>query len=137
MTGHTEEHEYDPYKDSLIRFFGYANEVGEAFRPLIPRWLVNATYGVAIVYALGDTYDKVTKAYVVRNKHSGISWYFLTKTHLSQANANLPQSLRNKRAADAALYTLTWQTAVAYLDHISTLTSNMIGTKLPKYIRLV
>lgn len=41
---------YDPFKDSLWRFLGYANEVGEALRPLVPVGVVYATYAIAIGY---------------------------------------------------------------------------------------
>lgn len=37
-----------------VRLLGYANEVGESFRPLIPRWAVGATYGVAGAYVTAD-----------------------------------------------------------------------------------
>jgi fission process protein 1 len=36
------------------RYVAYSSDVGEAFRPIVPRWAVNATYGVAIAYILGD-----------------------------------------------------------------------------------
>lgn len=42
---------------------GYANEVGEAFRPLVSKYLVLGTYGVAISYALADCADKTQKEY--------------------------------------------------------------------------
>jgi len=57
----------DPFKDSLWRFLGYANEVGEALRPLVPVGFVWATYAVAIGYAAGDTYDKASYEYEVRH----------------------------------------------------------------------
>ena len=60
------EPRHDPFKDSLWRFLGYANEVGEALRPLVPVSFVWATYAVAIGYAAGDTYDKATHEYQVR-----------------------------------------------------------------------
>ena len=37
-----------------VRYAGYANEVGESFRPLVARTLVHATYGVAGCYVLAD-----------------------------------------------------------------------------------
>jgi len=49
----------DLYRDTPVRYLGYANEVGEAFRPLINVRLVHATYGVAILYAMADSWDKV------------------------------------------------------------------------------
>ena len=37
-----------------MRLIGYANEVGEAFRPLVPSWAVNATYATAGTYVVAD-----------------------------------------------------------------------------------
>lgn len=44
---------------------GYANEVGESFRSLVPNSLVRASYGVATVYTVADTADKSYKMYKV------------------------------------------------------------------------
>lgn len=41
-------------REGAVRYFGYANEVGESFRPIVPRWLVNASYGVAGTYVVAD-----------------------------------------------------------------------------------
>ncbi|KAL4709366.1 hypothetical protein ACJJTC_007098 [Scirpophaga incertulas] len=48
----------DIFRDSWIRYMGYSNEVGEAFRPVVPVRLVRASYGVAFTYVLADTVDK-------------------------------------------------------------------------------
>ena len=61
-----DQHDHDIFKDSSLRFFGYTNELGEAFRPLLPRWIVTASYGVAMVYATSDTIHKAQAAYKVR-----------------------------------------------------------------------
>ena len=45
----------DRFREMPIRLLGYANEVGEAFRPLVPRAAVNATYVTASAYVLTDT----------------------------------------------------------------------------------
>lgn len=45
---------------------GYANEVGEAFRALVPVSAVWATHAVATVYVSADALDKGKKAAVVR-----------------------------------------------------------------------
>ena len=55
------EGEIDIYRDSPLRFLGYANEVGEAFRPLVPVELVYVSYVLAITYILADTVDKGKK----------------------------------------------------------------------------
>ncbi|CAL8319973.1 unnamed protein product [Lota lota] len=52
----------DIYRDTWVRFLGYANEVGEAFRALVPVSMVWATYGVATVYVTADAVDKGKKA---------------------------------------------------------------------------
>jgi fission process protein 1 len=52
----------DLYRDTPLRYMGYANEVGEAFRPIVPR-LVVPSYAVAIAYVLADTQDKGRAAY--------------------------------------------------------------------------
>lgn len=54
----TPEGETDIYRDSPLRYLGYANEVGEAFRPLVPVEIVYASYVLAITYILADTVDK-------------------------------------------------------------------------------
>jgi len=61
--------EYDIYRDSLLRYLGYSNEVGEAFRPLVNRNLVNLSYGIAVTYVLADCFDKSSKVY---NKNKDI-----------------------------------------------------------------
>jgi len=64
---HVERHdslapETDIWRHSPLRFAGYANELGESFRPLVrPLW-VYASYAVSIAYVLGDTWDKSAAA---------------------------------------------------------------------------
>lgn len=48
-----------------IHLSGYANEVGESFRPIFPRKYVQASYAVAVAYTIGDTVDKSYKKYKV------------------------------------------------------------------------
>ena len=53
----------DPYRDSSLRYMGYANEIGEAFTTYLPEWGLPASYCVAASYVLFDTIDKGEKAY--------------------------------------------------------------------------
>ena len=39
--------EVDLWRDTPVRYMGYANEVGEAFAAFLPGWGVPASYGVA------------------------------------------------------------------------------------------
>ncbi|XP_071448132.1 mitochondrial fission process protein 1 [Hetaerina americana] len=55
--------EVDIFRDTPVRLLGYANEIGEAFRPLVKKIWVHASYGVAISYVAADTFDKAGKTY--------------------------------------------------------------------------
>lgn len=53
---------YDIWRDSLLRYLGYANEVGESFRPVFPRYVV-PSYVVAFGYVGCDTVSKIREKY--------------------------------------------------------------------------
>ncbi|KAJ8956245.1 hypothetical protein NQ318_014977 [Aromia moschata] len=53
----------DIYKQTPLRYLGYSNEVGEAFRSIIGSRWVNVSYAVATTYVLADTIDKSLKSY--------------------------------------------------------------------------
>mmetsp|Transcript_13773 Transcript_13773/g.44915 ORF Transcript_13773/g.44915 Transcript_13773/m.44915 type:complete len:160 (+) Transcript_13773:18-497(+) len=53
-----EEKQSDIYRDGLLRYAGYANEVGESFKPLIPRGAYLGSYAVSAAYVVGDAQDK-------------------------------------------------------------------------------
>ncbi|NXA11690.1 MTFP1 protein, partial [Sapayoa aenigma] len=57
--------EPDLYRDTWVRYLGYANEVGESFRSLVPVSVVWASYGVATAYVTADAIDKGRKAATV------------------------------------------------------------------------
>eukprot|EP00049_Salpingoeca_infusionum_P004605 m.81594 g.81594 ORF g.81594 m.81594 type:complete len:281 (+) comp12646_c0_seq1:261-1103(+) len=48
----------DPFRDTWVRFLGYTNELGEAFKHVLPRPMYFLTYGVASVYAASDAAHK-------------------------------------------------------------------------------
>ncbi|XP_037734745.1 mitochondrial fission process protein 1 isoform X3 [Chelonia mydas] len=56
--------ETDLYRDTWVRYLGYANEIGESFRAIVPISLVWASYGVATTYVTADAIDKGKKAAV-------------------------------------------------------------------------
>lgn len=53
----------DLFRETPVRYLGYSNELGEAFRPLISKALVNFSYVVATGYVLADTYSKASRVY--------------------------------------------------------------------------
>ncbi|PZC77198.1 hypothetical protein B5X24_HaOG203676 [Helicoverpa armigera] len=54
----TEPVETDIWRDTWIRYLGYANEVGESFRQLVSTKVVRSSYAIAFAYTFGDTADK-------------------------------------------------------------------------------
>lgn len=48
----------DIYRDTPLRYAGYLNEVGEAFRPLVPVEAVILSYVGAITYVMADGFSK-------------------------------------------------------------------------------
>lgn len=57
-----EEKHTDFWRDTPARFLGYTNEVGEAFRPQVPRFVI-PSYIIALSYCLGDTISKTAQVY--------------------------------------------------------------------------
>lgn len=79
--------EPDLYRDTWVRYLGYANEVGEAFRSLVPVAAVWLSYGVSSCYVLADAVDKGRKA----------------------AQVPGPEAGRHSRMTVAVVDTLVWQ----------------------------
>ena len=103
--------EVDFFRDTLARYFGYANELGESFRPLVPR-LVAPSYGVAFLYVLGDTVDKGSKA-AAGPSNGGVANAAEAADRGQVANGASSvwdSSLTRLRVADACGDTLLWQT---------------------------
>eukprot|EP00300_Choanocystis_sp_HF-7_P040916 c7508_g1_i1.p1 GENE.c7508_g1_i1~~c7508_g1_i1.p1 ORF type:complete len:211 (-),score=23.90 c7508_g1_i1:66-698(-) len=84
-----------------IRYLAYSSDLGESFRPLLPRWIVNATYGVAAAYVLGD----VAYQTYAENKR-------LLK--LAQVDPSA-ESQRLKLNARAACHSATFQTLASLI----------------------
>ena len=57
-----EGEEKDLYRDTVVRYAGYANEVGESFKNIVSRTSYKMSYAVAICYVLADAADKGMKA---------------------------------------------------------------------------
>ncbi|KAK3239790.1 hypothetical protein CYMTET_50309 [Cymbomonas tetramitiformis] len=57
-----EDVEVDIFRDTLLRYVGYSNELGEAFRPIVGASAANLTYIAAVGYVVADALDKGYKA---------------------------------------------------------------------------
>ena len=109
-----EKKEYDIYRDSPLRYMGYANECGEAFAAWLPPFGVPATYGVAAVYVLADTFDKAIKANKEKGMKEGVivgldtvTWQMLASVFwpgsFIRVTVNLTNLLVSKLPADLSL----------------------------------
>jgi fission process protein 1 len=81
------ETEYDIFKDSVLRYLGYSNEIGEAFRPIISTKIVTYSYLLEFVYFISDTVHKGHKAYIDNKNKEDVM------RHISKAS----------------IYTMVWQ----------------------------
>ena len=62
LTPKAKEVQVDVFKDTPLRYLGYANELGESLGPVYPR-LVAPSYAVAFAYVGGDTLDKAYRSH--------------------------------------------------------------------------
>jgi len=81
MSDQEPEKEYDIYRDSLLRYCGYANEVGEAFRAQTAHMTykgfngpVSLTYAIATAYCAADALDKGKKTGKVMGALDAFAW---------------------------------------------------------------
>ena len=68
-TAQLKQTEVDLYRGTLLRYLGYANELGESFRAFIGSRMVKATYVVALGYGLADAVDKSRKQLAISQQH--------------------------------------------------------------------
>lgn len=61
------EEEYNVFRDSIVRYLGYANEVGESFRYQFPRF-VAPSYVIAFGYCFADATFSGKKTYELAKK---------------------------------------------------------------------
>jgi fission process protein 1 len=98
---HTSHHEkgYNVFRDSLCRYLGYANEVGESFRYQFPG-LVRPSYVVAFGYCCADA---VSTGWTVYNKIDN-------SEHVGSA-----LDARNHNTLHATVDTLLWQSLASVM----------------------
>merc|ERR1712003_312020 len=96
--------EVDLYRDTLVRYAGYANEVGESFKNLISRTSYRMSYAIAICYVLADATDKGLKAESIA---------IAAEVEAGKASPALSDAQKKKNpqfeVAIAAVDTLVWQ----------------------------
>ena len=58
MTDSKPEATVDLYRDTWVRYCGYANELGESFKAIVPKSFYFGSYLVSVGYVTADTLDK-------------------------------------------------------------------------------
>ena len=79
-----------------VRFLGYANELGESFKPLIPRVAYFGTYGVACAYVAADANDKYQRDGDVARGVDALVWQAL-------ASVIVPEIIRGNSSSSSLL----------------------------------
>ncbi|CAF0993335.1 unnamed protein product [Brachionus calyciflorus] len=108
--------ELDIFRDTPVRYMGYANEIGEAFRSMISPAAVRATYGVAFGYVFLDVIDKANKTF---------------KKETKLAELSTPKESPKSKTAKIATDCLIWQSFASVI--IPGFTINRI-CKLSSYL---
>ena len=93
-TPHNNEKEVDIWRNTMLRYLGYTNELGESFRPIFPKFVI-PSYIISFGYVFCDTADKTLKA----------------KKEAEQ----LDPRLRTIHVVESAVDTLVWQSLASVI----------------------
>lgn len=75
--------EVDLWRDTKLRYTAYSNEIGEAFRPLVPVKWVHASYLAAGAYVAVDTITKTRQAHKIATREQMTDhWSFVRRATL-------------------------------------------------------
>ena len=69
--------EVDIYRDTPVRFLGYTNEIGESFKPMVPRAFYLGSYAVACTYVAADAKHKYDADGDARHGVDALIWQSL------------------------------------------------------------
>lgn len=107
MTEQQEEaaKEHNIFRDSLLRYFGYTNEVGESFRYQFPKF-VRPSYAIAFSYCVMDA--------------ATTGWHAWTSYHEAPPSSSFisKQSSREMATFVATADTLLWQSTF-YMSYLA------------------
>mmetsp|Transcript_7846 Transcript_7846/g.14892 ORF Transcript_7846/g.14892 Transcript_7846/m.14892 type:complete len:212 (-) Transcript_7846:104-739(-) len=92
----------DPFRDTPLRYLGYANELGESFKAFISKGIYRSTYALSIAYALGDAVHKGTHAKRGLDQHEDRNSYEPASSEISSLSAS-------REIAIAMADTAVWQ----------------------------
>jgi len=97
-----QETEYDIFRDSLLRYAGYCNEVGESFRYQFPKFVV-PSYIISFSYCLADAATTGWKTY---------QEYPMDNNNLQQQKEG---PSRNQQTLISTMDVLVWQSLASVM----------------------
>mmetsp|Transcript_35959 Transcript_35959/g.78452 ORF Transcript_35959/g.78452 Transcript_35959/m.78452 type:complete len:207 (+) Transcript_35959:150-770(+) len=105
------EPETDVFRDTPIRYLGYANEFGESFKSFISTATYRGTYAIATAYGISDALDKGYKAKLACDEFDArVRANASSGTECSSASGNaVPKADHSKHVAFAVADTFVWQ----------------------------
>eukprot|EP01060_Flectonema_neradi_P011808 TRINITY_DN1878_c6_g1_i1.p1 TRINITY_DN1878_c6_g1~~TRINITY_DN1878_c6_g1_i1.p1 ORF type:complete len:172 (+),score=13.46 TRINITY_DN1878_c6_g1_i1:52-516(+) len=107
---HSLVEDFDWWRDSTVRYAGYTNELGEAFRPLIPKAAVLSTYAVAVGYSAGDAFDKARSAKSAgATDKKAVSAFGIAALWQLLASVTIPAFFVNKQVALTRALLTSWK----------------------------
>lgn len=114
------------FRDTSIRYLGYANEIGESFRYQYPKYVV-PSYIIAFGYCLADAMSTGHHTYYHRHRHNNCN---------SGKEEN--EQLRIRRTIVGTLDTLLWQSLASVMIPGYVIHTIVKGTKysIPKHVRV-
>jgi mitochondrial fission process protein 1 len=101
------------FRDTPVRYLGYANEIGESFRYQYPKYVV-PSYIVAFGYCLADAISTGYHSYN-STKLNPSSQLNNTIEGQNSSNSSRQQEQQLRRAVIATLDTLLWQTLASVM----------------------
>ena len=98
--------EVDIYRDTPVRFLGYANEIGESFKPMVPRAFYFGSYAVACTYVAADAKHKFDADGDVRHGVDALVWQALASVAVPGVVVNRVVALAGRATARPFVPTL-------------------------------
>ena len=91
--------EVDIYRDTPVRFLGYTNEIGESFKPMVPRAFYLGSYAVACTYVAADAKHKYDADGDARHGVDALIWQSLASVAVPGLVVNRVVALTGKVTA--------------------------------------
>ena len=107
--------EVDIYRDTPVRFLGYTNEIGESFKPMVPRAFYLGSYAVACTYVAADAKHKYDADGDARHGVDALIWQSLASVAVPGLVVNRVVALTGKVTARPLAPTLAGLASIPFI----------------------